>query len=1103
MKLKITYLLSAISIALSGCTQKIQYSANDRLLYAASCFDSIEENTRTKTWWFHGETETTKAGITADLEAFKKAGIGGVVYYDQSHGKAENAFDGFSGEWWKRLRFAAEEAERIGLSFEINISNGFVAGGKWINYENGMKRLASTERLIDGGRYFEGKIEAPENKYNFSEDVALLAFPAPDGAGISSSDQAVKINSNVETIDLKNLFDLHSERLSKISAPESGKPVYVTLEFDEPFTARSITYQLAPRGKATTSATNIPGPPQDTFTGTGYRILPDIGQLEVSQDGIEYSTVCDLKPIYRAHESWRQKTISFSAVTGKYFRLNLHDWWETSDTSPEDLQLGNLVLNSAAKIDQWEEKAGFFSEYIEKDNTPEFTAKEAIDYSKILNISDKMSSDGILKWVVPPGKWIVMRFAYVPTGRNTKHGRKNLTGLECDKLSARAAEYHWNHYVQVILDSLNNSNSGTISGITMDSHEGGAQNWTAHFIEEFTSRQGYDPTLYLPAMMGYVINNTETSKGFLFDVRRTIADLISDNYYGTFERLCKENKLEFTAQAIGNALCIVGDPIQAKSKVSKPQGEFWPIHPDGSYDIKESSSAAHLYNKVVASAEAFTDAKYYHSPADLKSYADYAYAFGINEFVVCASPFQPWLNRIPGSTGGGRQYAINRNNTWWDYSRPFWDYQARNAHILRLGKPVIDLCVYLGENAPVKILTHRLPDIPGGFDFDAFTSDALHTRMSAQNGLIVLPDGLRYKMMILPRNSNIPYKALEKIATMVKNGISIYGDKPSFSESLQDLKKQQSYAKLADELWGENPKTQGYNHFGKGCVYWGMPLQEALKQAKIEPDIALEKGNTKDNTIYFCHRSLADAQIYFLDNHKDMAEENLFTFSSSGKYVQLWNTVTGKRFSVPIHSRNVNSVCIPLYLAARESYFIVLSDQYEELPPVVWSKSGETLALLNEDWKLCFNPESGGPGELVFDTLQDWTTHPNPGIKYYSGTAVYTRNFSLEPSGKRIYLDLGNPGFVAKVRINSNEAGFIWCSPWQLEITDYLIKGENKLEIRVANSLINRMIYDASLPEEQRVTYSYPEIVKPQDALIASGLRQVKLITKQPVALIQ
>lgn len=171
--------------------------------------------------------------------------------------------------------------------------------------------------------------------------------------------------------------------------------------------------------------------------------------------------------------------------------------------------------------------------------------------------------------------------------------------------------------------------------------------------------------------------------------------------------------------------CACGRPHTGERPGVEPQGEFWAIHPDGNYDIKESSSAAHLYGKSIASGEAFTDAQFSHSLAYIKSLADYAYCFGINEFVVCASAYQPWTDCIPGSTGGGRHYCLNRNNTFWEYSRGFWDYQSRSAYVMRQGRPVIDLAVYLGENAPVKILTYRLPDIPSGYDFDAFTSDAL------------------------------------------------------------------------------------------------------------------------------------------------------------------------------------------------------------------------------------------------------------------------------------------------------------------------------------------------------------------------------------------
>lgn len=1084
------------TMLLFGCRDMKIKTNKDSLSDAVACFSDIQDSTRTKTWWFHGETETTKEGITADLEAFKEAGLGGVVYYDQSHGKADHAFDGFSEDWWKMFRFAAEEAKRVGLSFEVHISNGYVAGGPWITYEQSMKRLIATEQVLEGGSYFEGELKAPSNKYSFYKDVAVLAFPAHDGLGVSSANQEVKYTSNLEGVDLHNLFDPNSNNLERIPVSPSKNSVCVNLEFKESYTARSITYQVKPKGKATTSATNVPGPPQETFVGTGYRVLPDLGQLEVSNDGITYSKVCDLKPIYRAHESWQQKTISFPAVQGKYFRLNLHDWWELDDVTPDDMLIGNVELCSSAKIDQWEEKAGLFAEYIENDHTPDYNKSEAIDRSQVINLSNRMDARGCLKWDVPPGKWMVMRFAYVPTGRKTKHGRKNLIGLECDKLSVTAAELQWKNYVQVMIDSLNATNSGHLEGVAMDSHEAGAQNWTDNFISEFKERQGYDPTLLLPAIMGYVVNDVETSTGFLFDIRRNIADMIADNYYGTFNRLCEENGLVFTAQAIGNALCIVGDPIQAKKAVEKPQGEFWVIHPDGNYDIKEGSSAAHLYDKPIASAEAFTDTKYENSLADLKSLADYAYAFGINEFVICASPYQPWLDKIPGSTGGGRQYAINRNNTWWNYSKPFWDYQARNAGILRLGKPAIDLCVYLGENAPVKILTYRLPDIPGGFDFDAFTSDALLTRMGTQNGLIALPNGQAYKMMILPRNTNIPYKALQKIAEMVRDGAKIYGDKPVVSESYKDYDLLQEYSQLANQLWGDGRTSEGDRKVGKGHVYWGMPLSEAIERANITADVSLQTGNTKYNKIYFAHRSLHDGEIYFLDNHKDITEDNVFTFSSEGKYAQLWNPVTGSRYNLEIERSDNHTVSIPLTMAAREACLVVITDKKENLPLMERSSENERYELLIDNWQVFFDSRLGGPGEVFFEKLHDWTKDSDPGIKHFSGTAIYKRKFHVGKSEDRIFLNTGNPNFVAKVFVNQKEVGIIWCSPWEVEISEYLEDGENELEIQVANSLMNRMIYDASLPENKRVTYSYPAIVKENDAPLESGLEQVRIIKR-------
>ena len=1068
---------------LYGCRNHSQLSGWKETLYG---FEHPQDSTRTKVWWFHGETETTREGITADLEAYKRAGVGGVVYYDQVHGKGEHALSAFSAEWWEMLLFASQEAKRLGLTFEVHASNGYVAGGPWITPELGMQRLTTIDTIVCGGQKLELSLPVPECPYNYYKDVAVLAIPFQEKTGEDSRMLSPQITCNIPDINAETCFSI-SKNLTKIPAQETGESVYITLDFGKEFTARSITYEMGAKGKATTSATNVPAPSSNTFVGTGYRILPDVGELEVSDDGINYNSVCDLKPLYGAHSNWRQRTLAFPAVTGRYFRLNLHDWYETNDPN-KTLNIGRVVLSSRACVDQWEEKAALYSEYIDCDKTPVYQKTEVINQEQIIDLTAQMDSCGILRWQnVPEGKWLIMRFVHVPTGVWTKHGRKNLMGLECDKMSEMAAKVQWNNYFKRIADSIQ-IHGGTLLGMAMDSHEAGSQNWTPGFEKEFMRLRGYDLKLYLPILAGYVVQSSEVSNGFLYDIRRTVADLVSEKYYGTFQRLCQEQKMTYTAQATGNALCLVADQIQAKGRVQKPQGEFWAIHPDGNYDIKESSSAAHIYGKPIASAEAFTDAQFYHSLGYIKQLADYAYCFGINEFVICASAYQPWLDKYPGNTGGGRHYCLNRNNTFWNYSRDFWDYQSRCTYMMRQGKPVVDLCLYLGENAPVKILTYRLPELPKGFDFDAFTTDALLSRMNVRNGCIVLPNGMSYRMMVLPRNGEVTLEALHKIASLVKRGAVIYGTRPRRSGAKCDLEHMEEYKKLVNAMWGEMETSQGNNSYGNGTIYWGIPLTDAVKEAGMIADVTVP-NNRK---FYYAHRRLRDGEIYFLDNHEDTTLTHTFIFRCKGKSVELWNPVTGKRYALQGEETIKGCTAISLQMAARESFFVVFNDKKVpmKLPLKRWDNSTEEIKRIEGDWMVEFDERQGGAGKVTFSELIDWTTHMDNRIKYYSGTAIYQKNITIDTvtPGEQYILRFNKLKDAARIVLNGEEIGTLWCSPWEIDITGKVKAGKNELEIYVVNSLMNRMIGDSMLPEKERVTYCATPIVTPQNILVPSGI---------------
>ena len=991
-------------------------------------FDQPQDSARTKVWWFFGEAETTREGITADLEAFKQQGVGGVVYYDQVHGKGEGADKVFDAHWWQSLIFASQEAKRLGLSFEANIGNGYVAGGKWITPDCSMQRLAMSEQVVNSvGKTLTFRMGLPRRPHNWHHEVAVLAVP------------------------YKKTLLANSTLLNVV--PEGSPEAVQTFDFGEPFTARSITYEATPKGKARTSSMQVPpfsprvGEMKKgettawRFFGCGFRELADIGVLEVSDDGVGYRKVCDLHPKYQNLGGVRQQTVAFPPVTGRFFRIRV--------TSEEKVKIENAVLSARAAIDEWEEKASLVSELIEADNTPMYNNDETIQADEIVDLTDKMDADGTVTWPnAPKGDWLVMRFVSVTTGGHTKHGRAEALGLECDKLSTRGAHLHWKSYTKPVIDSIR-AHGGALEGICMDSHEAGPQNWTVGFEREFHHLRGYDMKKYLPVMAGLVVGTAEESAKFLYDLRHTINDLITDRYFGEFNRLCRAENLTLTAQAIGGALCMAGDAIGVKRLVDKPQAEFWGYQTEGNYDIKDCSSAAHLYGKQIASGEAYTDITYKQTLADIKNLADYAFAFGINELVVCAVAYQPWLDHRL-NTANGRQYVLNRHNTFWPHSRPFWDYQARCSWMLRQGKPVSDVCWYLGDEIPARILAHKLPSLPQGYDFDAFTADALLNRMSVSDGRIVLPDGVNYSVMILPADDKQTSDCRQQIEAFRQQGALIY-----------------------------DPKTDS------------MSLAEYLSAAGIMPDVEAPSARN----LYFCHRRTTESDIYFLNNHSDSTLTDCFSFKVEAGAAELWHPVTGQRKPLAVSPGQGRTV-VNLKMAPRESYFVVFprngsNSQLMAFKNMVQDTQPDTRLSMTSPWTVSFDTRMGGPeSPVVFERLNDWTKHADQRIKYFSGTAIAKSVFNIKKKGKRQQYLLNIPllNTTAEVFINGCSAGTLWCSPYQLDITSLVHKGENQIELRLCNSLWNRLVGDACLPEPERVYWQTHPLANPSDRLVPSGL---------------
>ena len=1029
MKRYFLLIILVCAISISAQTVEEMYSA----------FEQVPDTARTKTWWFHGENITTREGITADLEAFKVAGLQGVVYYDQQHGPgAEGALKAMSPEWWQMLKFAGQEAMRLGLSFDINISNGYVCGGPWITPELSMQIVRSSEVIIKGGEHFKGKL--PEADKRELEDIAVLAFPI-----LKADHQTIKCLPDGYTAEKSMTIPLAS--------------------FKEPFTARSLSYNMEGWSKGAQSIVNIPCDPQENFCGDRFTWQPPIGELEVSDDSIHWRKATTIHSIYRTNSKRPNYTISFPAATGRYFRLNLHDWtpsspgWLTinnewkhvSDTSVKPLKLKSFELSSIAKIDRWEERAAYFTEYIRPSETPAFNNSEIIDPAKMLDLSRFVNTQKELVWTAPKGSdWKVIRFVNCATGGASKHGRKNLLGPECDKLSAKGAEVHWLHYTKPILDTLRAAGV-KVGSVCMDSHEAGSQNWTHDFPEMFLKDHGYDIRPWLPAMEGYVVESVEKTEQFLQDIRRTIADGICHRYFATIQKLCREEGVLLTAQAMGNGQSACSDNLMAKGFVDRPQGEFWTRQHHGSYDTREAASAAHLYGKAIASAEAFTDFDYTHTLASVKDEIDMETAMQVNEFVICATEYQPWTDPTRINTGYNRDYAFNRANPLLPFARPFFDYQARNHFMMRQGRPVVDILVYAGDQAPMKMLAHRLPVIPEGYDFDVCTTDALERAVCLKDGKLLSKGGCEYRILAIEKSAVLRPGTESLIAKWKAQGLSVYDNRTQPDDAMQQI----------------------------------------LFKAGIQPDVVIKSRRSALDRVFTTHRRTLDADIYFFVNH---SEEHAFNdeiiLRTPYAAAEWWNALSGSRTKLTAEKTSEGYLRLRLTLKPSEAGFVVASHPSESAIPVYETSITEDVQPITIPWTLTFDTTFGGPEKpIVINELFDLSTSDDPNIRYFSGLVTYDNILKLKtkPSGKLLIRIPGLQG-VARVLVNGKEAGYIWCSPWEADITPLVKKGKNTLKIEVRTPFANALIGNAAKPESERKIWTYTQLYKPTAKLQPTGI---------------
>jgi len=790
-------------------------------------------------------------------------------------------------------------------------------------------------------------------------------------------------------------------------------------------------------------------------------------------------------------EPYAPATVSFDVATSDTFRL-------VFDQVGGAAGITEIELTTTPKVEHIEEKGlakmhptplPYWHHYM-WDRQAEITDPAyAINPKEVMNLTESLSKDGTLDWKVPAGEWIIMQTGMLPTGAFNAPAAGGGQGLEIDKMSEKHVQSHFDNFIGEVLRRVPEKDRKTFKVIVQDSYETGGQNWTDEFDQKFEKSFGYDPKPFLPAYYGFVVGNQEISDRFLWDMRRFVADQVAYEFVGGFRKISHKHGLTTWLENYGH-WGFPGEFLQYGGQSDEVGGEFWSEGELGNIENRAASSAAHIYGKNKVSAESFTAAGniFGRYPAMFKDRGDRFFAEGINNTLLHVYIHQPDDRRPGVNAWFGNDF--NRSNTWFYEMDGFLSYLKRTNFLLQQGTYVADVAYFIGEDAP-KMTGIQQPALPTGYDFDYINAEVIETRVRMVDGRFTLPDGLSYKILVLPPLETMRPELLKKIAELVKLGGIVLGPKPLRSPSLQRFgKADQEIQEIAAKLWGNvDGKTIKVNQYGAGKVFNGVSLEEALSAAEVIPDMHLPS----EVDVHYIHRQISTGgDIYFLTNQSGHKLSIDPQFRTSGKKPELWNAVTGHVRDLAEYVDNGTTTSIPLELQAHESAFVVFRKEPDSKRSNAknFPKPVSTIPV-DGTWKVTFARPDSTSFTKVFDQLWDWSKHPEKEVNYFSGSATYEITLpEIETTDKkqRLVLNLGNAIAVARVFVNGKEVGPVWTTPYELDITDFCQEKTNTLTIKVTNTWVNNLIGEQQKPENERKLWTIENPYQADSPLHSTGL---------------
>ncbi|MBR5925336.1 MAG: hypothetical protein IKZ60_07705 [Bacteroidales bacterium] len=1020
-------------------------------------FRNPPQSAKPMVWWHWMNGNITPEGLRSDILWMHRAGIGGFHVFDaglDTPQMVEHRLEYMTPEWKDAFAGAIALADSLGMEVAIASSPGWSStGGPWVEPVDAMKKLTWNTMLVEGGASLECTVPEPftvssrfQNvplpyEYNhhqdgpipewYYKDIAAFAVRLPDTFR-TLEELGAKVSSSGGSFDVATLTDGNLDNAGLLPPGPDGFG-WIQYEFPEPqsFKAVTIINQTARSG-----GHGVPASCQDS--------------LQISDDGRNWKTLCGI-----TQGAAQEQTEYIPEASARFWRLKLpnpkasYHYGILRLPAAKATEVGEFNLLSHLPVNHFEEKAGFAAvcDLALYPSAPDAQPSEVID------ITDKVQ-DGILRWTAPEGRWMIYRFGTSLTGKKNHPASMEATGLEVDKLDKDA----FSRYLHTYLDMYKDAAGGLlgkhgIQYLLIDSYESGAQTWTDNLPAEFKARRGYDLMPWLPATAGVVIESTEATEKFLWDFRRTLGELFAENYDNA-TAVCREYSMDgvFIESHEHGRNCLA-DGISIKKSASYPMSAMWiqstfggstTRRTEGLADIRESAATAHIYGQNLVAAESLTASgvnrqAYTYCPENLKATADLELYAGVNRFVIHESSHQPLDDVVPGMGMYIYGQWFHRHETWAEQASAWTSYISRSCAMMQQGRYVADFLYYYGEDTNVTAQFSRSePDVPFGYNYDFIGPEALLKEVRVKNGRLVTRSGMEY------------------------SALCVGG---------QGLRMSDEIRKRIEKF-----KASGVMVIENGDCHAAV--------AGLAPDVQM---SVEPAPLMFAHRTLPSAEIYWLCNVSGRSLSQDVSFRCNGRRPMLWHPEDASIRELSWSFEDGRTV-IPLEFTAGEAYFVVFGEPTRNASFCVAGERMTDVQTIDGPWEISFQAGRGAPASAVFDNLSSWTESPVPGIRYFSGTAVYRKSFIFEPREGRFELDLGKVCNIAEVKLNGVHLRTLWRTPFKVDITDALKAGENLLEISVTNLWPNRLIGDEQPGVKQRITYTTWPFYKAGDPLLPSGL---------------